>query len=152
MSDIITVNPYYLLEMLGNLSGLADHDESVEFYRSLDPNDEDAVRKIIRAHVVPHVKRFTDDTLAKIKLTMRYYLSCSEVPWDDLFCSVLPPFEPPKNARDYFVWAWEECFPGEDYRCGDVSRCKVVSDLTEANRNLHRRTDPESQGTCENMY
>ena len=103
MSSLQSVNPFYLAELLTPFFGRADVDEEVERYRTLDPNDEAAVRTIIRQSILPHVQRLTKDSVASIKLTLRYYLSGSGHPWYEVFESVLPPFGPPSDARDFVI-------------------------------------------------
>lgn len=139
MTGAKTVNPYYLLKMLGHLAGMGDCDHGVEKYRGFQPNDEARVRDAIRIEVVPVIQAYTDESIETIKLTLRYYLSSADVPWEDIFCSVLPPIDPPDNARDYFVWAWEECFPGESWTLSDLPKYSVVSSVNEANRSLHHK-------------
>jgi hypothetical protein len=140
MSDKQVVNPWFLTTLLDPLLGLADVDEVVEEYRSFDPNDEAAARTLIASSIVPYLRQFTDDSVARLKLTVRYYLSSPGFErWGTLFDSVMPPFDHPREPRDFFLWIWDEWFPGEDYRLGDLSQFEIVSDLNQCNRELRRK-------------
>jgi hypothetical protein len=133
------VNPWYLHKPLGPLVGGADDDEAVEKYKSFDANDACAVRFLIRELIVPHVARFDDAGIARIKLAMRYYLTKRDSKWDRVFNSILPPFGAPRDPRDFFVWIWEECFPGEDFHLNNLDEYEVVADCNAVNRELRLR-------------
>lgn len=54
--------------------------------------------------------------------------------FERLFESCLPPFDPPKNARDFFVWLWEALFKKENYSIDPNEVYKIVTDVNEPNR------------------
>jgi hypothetical protein len=114
------VNPFFLRQLLSPLIGLADDDAAVEAYSTLNPNDEDYVRNVIRELIVPHALELNDNERERIRLAYRYYLTKGGINFEGWFESLLPPFDPPNDARLFFLWAWEECFPGESYELLDA--------------------------------
>ena len=74
------------------------------------------MRSLIRDVIRPYLDRVDEESIAKVKLAMRYALSRrKDTRFDRVFYSLLLPFAPTANPRDFFVWIWEECFPGEDF-------------------------------------
>lgn len=131
-----TVNPWYLHVLMDPLAGLADNDDAVLKYRSLDPNSEVAVRLVIRELICPYLTGINALCLSRVKLAMRYFSATPNFPWDRLYESDLPPFDPPDDPRDFFVWVWNECFPGESIAIDNLDDYEVVRDLDEVNRTL----------------
>lgn len=111
-----TVNPYFLHTLLEPITGLADDDDAVSVYRSVDPNDSVRMRAVIRQLIVPHANSLSYAVRERVKLAYRYYLSRDGSSFARVFNANLPPFDPPDDARLFFVWIWEECFPNEDSR------------------------------------
>ena len=101
------------MQFLGLLTGMGDYDHGDDTFDSFDANDNVALKEVVRKYVVPYVNKFTPESISKLKLTLRYYLSSESGPWERTFDSLMPPFAAPKNPRDYFVCVWHECFPGE---------------------------------------
>jgi hypothetical protein len=131
---IRTINPCLLNLFLEPLTGLADDDAAVEAYRSLDPNDPAQVRQVIRRELVPHFAELADKGKERARLALSYYLSLPGINFEDVFEAGLPPFDPPDDPRLFFLWLWEEIFPGESYEFGDPREVKIVSDVYETNR------------------
>jgi hypothetical protein len=134
-----TVNPYFLHTLLEPITGLADDDDAVIQYRSLDPNDEGSVRQVIRELIVPHARSMPDKLCERVKLAYRYYLSKelsaeNDVRFDRVFDSILPPFDAPDDPRQFFIWIWEECFPGESYGLADLENYTENPDINEPMR------------------
>jgi hypothetical protein len=108
------VYPYLLHKLLGPLS--ADDDEEYFKYRSLDPNDSEQVKEVIRGRLLPSFQAADPVRQRLSKTTLMYYLTChGGVNFECVFDSMLMPFEHPKDARDFFVWIWEIYFPKESY-------------------------------------
>ena len=124
------VNPYYLHVALEPFCGMADDDEEVERYREFDSNDESAFRCLIRSEIKPHLDSIEEPGKSYVRTAFQYYLSKEGPNFERVFESVLPPFDPPKNPRNLFVWIWQECFDG-DYMIGDFSDYEVVADANE---------------------
>lgn len=133
----LLVNPEWLDVPLHPLAGLGDSDESAQLpYICLDPNNEQQMRDVIREQFVPFVRRIDAESVAKMKRAFKYYLSSTGVAWGSVFDAVYMPFEHPGNPRDFFVWVWEECFPGESWQFDDLDRYIVKRDLEEPNRSI----------------
>jgi len=128
-----TVNPHLMGCIFNPFSGLADDDDAVEKYWDLDPNDEAAVRIVIRELSVPYVQQLRENVKTRIKLSCQYFLS-TEQPAElfrGLFEGRLPPFYAPNEPRSIFIWAWNECFPGESYILANPEDYTEVFDVDE---------------------
>jgi hypothetical protein len=130
------INPHWLHVLLYPLAGLADVDEAVIEYRSFDPNEEEAVRRIIREQIVPYFARVDAESVSKIKQAYRYYLSKGDSRWDRVYDSMLLPFDHPDLPRDFFLWIWQECFPNEDWQITDLSQFEIEADVEEPLRTM----------------
>lgn len=128
-----TVNPYFLNKLLSPITGIADDDEVVMYYQNMNLN-EVQYRIIIREQLKPYFDGCSEIVKQKSKLTLSYYLSKNDYDFEDVFESCLPPFDPPENARDFFVWLWEELFGNEDYKISDLESFKEVPDVYEPNQ------------------
>jgi hypothetical protein len=126
-----TVNPYFLHTLLEPITGLADDDDAVANYSSLNPNDEHSVREIIRELIVPHAKTLSEPVRERVKLAYRYYLSKQDSQFGRVFDSNLPPFDSPDDPRMFFIWMWEECFPGEAYELPQLDTYTERPDINE---------------------
>jgi len=112
-----TIRTFSLHEnLLGPLAGLADDDDAVAKYRTLNTNDKAQVTEVIRELILPNYRSLNHDEQVSLKLCLRYYLSKPDSRLDRVFNSILPPFDPPTNARDFFLWTWEVLFPGEEFK------------------------------------
>ena len=129
-----TVNPYFLHSLLDPLTGLADDDEAMEEFSEFNSNDTSASRELIRKMIVPHCESMGAAIRERVQLAYRYYLSVDSSDFERVFESVLPPFDPPENPRDFFVWIWEECFPQEPYQLFDVADYVVDADINEPSK------------------
>jgi hypothetical protein len=118
-----TVNPFFLTDLIGALAGLGDNDQLVFEYSSMDPNDEEAVRSVVRALIVPEAREMSDRRRERVRTAYQYYLTKGDIDFNRKFESILPPFDPPDDARQFFMRTWEECFPGEQYR---IFKCRRV--------------------------
>jgi hypothetical protein len=128
---MIPVNPYFLHVLLEPITGLADDDEAVTRYRSVDLNDEAESREIITRLIVPHASSLGGKTREKTQLAYRYYLSKEDSRWENVFDSVLPPFKAPRDVRLFFCWLYEECFQSTDYGLPRLEDYVEVPDVNE---------------------
>lgn len=126
-----SVNPYFLHTLLEPLTGLADDDKAVAKYSSIDPNDSEQVRQVIRDLIVPHAKSLSAPVRERVKLAFRFYLSKDNSNFARVYNSNLPPFDPPHEPRKFFVWVWEECFPGADFRLANLDEYVENADVNE---------------------
>lgn len=128
------VNPYFLDELLSPLTGLADDDGAVEHYRHIELNSEDQYKSVIKDTLIEPFNNLDEERKQKSKLALSYYLTKQKCNFERVFNSCLPPFHPPEDARDFFIWLWESLFPGESYIVSDSETYKVVPNIYEPNR------------------
>lgn len=128
-----TVNPHLMGCIFNPFAGLADDDDAVEKYRDLNPNDQNAVREVIRELSVPYVQNLRERVKIRVKLSCQYFLSTEQPDrlFRGLFEGSLPPFDAPDDARSIFIWAWNECFPGESYVLANPKDYTEVFDVDE---------------------
>ena len=138
---IQTVNMWYLSEIISPLGG--DDDDLYKRYGNVEFTDESAVKEMVRDMVVPHLRRFNEAGLIGAKLALRYALCQKGLdlarPWN----AMMPPFAITHNAKQFWEWIWEGCFPGEDYRLTDLDKYSRNDNLDEMKRAL--RIQPSSQ-------
>ena len=130
---MIEVNPYYLHAMLGPFAGLADDDEAVIKYGAINPNDEYEIKNLIRTSLKPNFKCFNEQSQQLSKQTLQYYLSKPTYNFERVFDSLLPPFDHPDEARNFFLWVWDELFPEENYRVKDITAYVEIIDINASN-------------------
>ena len=128
------VNPYFLDVFLRPITGLADDDEAVLYYQEIELGSEEQYKAVIRDTLVEPFNSLDEEKKQKSKLALGYYLTKQAIDFQRVFDSCLPPFDLPENARDFFVWLWEELFAGENYIVPDYETYKVVPDIHEPNR------------------
>lgn len=131
---LVSVNLYFITDLLSPITGLADDDEAVEKYRDIDTSVDNDYRKIIRKEIRTYYDYLNSEKKDKVKRALNYYLATSEIDFERLIESCLPPFDPPKDARDFFVWVWEELFEGETYQITNKADYVINSDVNEPNR------------------
>jgi len=133
------VNPHFLDEFLVPITGLADDNEAIEHYKDVELRTEAQYKAVIRETLVEHFHSLEEVVKKKAKLALSYYLTKPAVDFVGVFESLLPPFDLPPNARDFFVWLWEELFIGESYELADVDSYKVVADMYEPLRSTKKQ-------------
>lgn len=126
-----SVNPYFLHTLLEPITGLADDDDAVTQYAGIDPNDPQSVRSVIRDLIVPHAHSLSERCRHKVKLAYRYYLTKPDSHFGRVYNSNLPPFSAPDDPRLFFLWVWDECFPGESYQLSDFESYSETPDINE---------------------
>ena len=115
--------------MLAPLTGGADDDEAVETFRTLDPNDEVQVRAVIRSLLTPYIRRFDRESFENAKAALHFSLNSPEIDLGSFFDSNLPPFSAPDHPRLFFVWLWDELFPGESHHLSTVGDFEIEPDI-----------------------
>jgi len=129
-----TVNPFLLHELLAPITGLADDAVAVEAYSRLDTNDERQIKEVIRRELKPYYCSLNEQVRKRAKFALSYYLSKPSADFARVFESCLPPFDPPDDARQFFVWLWEEFFPTECFELQTLREIKEVANIHEPNR------------------
>ncbi|HBZ80066.1 MULTISPECIES: hypothetical protein [Brevibacillus] len=125
------VNPHFLDVFLRPLIGLADDDEAIAHYKEVELQTEEQYKAVIRETLVEQFNNLEEVEKRKSKLALSYYLTKPGIDFESVFESLLPPFDLPPNARDFFLWLWEELFIGESYELADAESYKVVADMYE---------------------
>jgi hypothetical protein len=129
-----TVNPYFLHTLLGPLAGMADDDDAVRRFASIDSNNEGQVKRVISEMLAPHFFGLSAEMKDRAKTALGYYLAKPDANFERVFESCLPPFDPPSVARQFFVWLWEVLFPTESFAAVDYLTFREVADIDEPNR------------------
>ncbi|MGH9149890.1 MAG: hypothetical protein ACRD0F_06060 [Acidimicrobiales bacterium] len=114
----VVVNPSFVDALLGPITGGADIDTRTERHRGLDPDDEAAVRAVIRNDLVPYYRRWDATSQVAGRLALAWCLSWRPERLTDAFEGSLPPFNAPAEPAQFFEWLWDELFPGEDHTIG----------------------------------
>lgn len=121
------VNQAAVEDILSPLSGMADIDEDMELYGDVDPEDQDTVRGIIRALIVPYFHANSPEGQAASKLGLAWYLTFRPDRLERVYESQLPPFR--DQPTRLWEMIWEELFFDEDYHLTeDASSFEVVYD------------------------
>lgn len=128
------INPYFLIHLLSPIDGSGDDDNVVSHYNEMGIIREEQYRIIINNLFIDYYHGLDIDKQQKTKLTLSFYLSKANFDFNRIFESCLPPFDPPANARDFFVWIWEALFNEESYLISDLESYKIVPDIYEPNR------------------
>lgn len=95
------------------LGGLADDDHS-ELHR-IDSSDETQMRSMVRIHIHPEFASLPECQQFAVKISLGYFLAAScdnstfARPLEGLLASELNT----PNPKDFYIWIWEELFPGE---------------------------------------
>jgi len=123
-------NYHYLSHLIGPLNTVTDEEASCV----TSNEDEDAIRQIIRLLIRPDFESLADESQKACKNSLRYFLTTGSAP----FCKILDeqqewPIEPPKDPKLFFIWIWEELFPGEDYRIDNLESWKECNDISKVN-------------------
>jgi len=127
------VNCWYVHALLSPLVGLADDDESVVRYSTLNPNEASEVKQVIRSILKPYFERYDQKSMDKARDSLSYYLSKDNTDFDRIFYSNLLPFNAPDDPRTFFVWLWDELFGASDYQIHDFTIYQVNEDVAAAN-------------------
>jgi len=129
-------------DILDNLVGGADDDKMTDKYSTLNVNNEQEVREVIKEMMKPDFEAKVDSYKNFVKNTIAYYLITDEVNFELVFEARLPPFYAPDNAKDFYIWTWKEFFgENENYKTVDISNFEVNNDHISFYKNgeIYRR-------------
>jgi hypothetical protein len=118
------VGQFYLRVFFMPVAGSAELDTFLD----TDVEKEADGRRLIRTVIVPHFEDIEQEGQDLMEESLRYYLTKGfdyESFWDSLQVS----FSLPKDPRQFFLWTWEELFPGESPQAGDLSEYVEESDM-----------------------
>lgn len=106
---------------------------------SLNPNDEQTMRQLIRDLCVPYYRSASENFRMHVKESLRWMLSggyerehpnADRSGFEHLFAIDQEScIEPPDNPRDFYVWLWEEIFGDEPWQIEDWSQYEYVPDF-----------------------
>lgn len=128
------INPWLVEGLMDAIAELCYDDEVAALYSYVDPGNEEHYRAIIREFFVKDFASYSDVKKERTKLALRYYLSKKDVDFSGFFNACMPPFDPPNDPRDFFLWIWEEIYGDECYELADLNKYKVVPDIYEPNK------------------
>jgi hypothetical protein len=94
-------------------------DVQKQIWDSVDPDDEQSVKRAIRTYIEPRISaidRINPGYRTKIKFALWYFIH--RQPWDPalVFSQGDPVFPEPEPAIDYYKWAWDVLF-ADDAEC-----------------------------------
>ena len=134
------INRLVIGAALSPLVGYADNDEECAKFDDLDPNNETAVRLMIREYFLPFYSRhYTPEDMLRIKEAFMYFLTTDNIDWVREFDSLLFPFDLPNEPRNFYLWLWDECFPNTDYRTANPDDYCVIEDYDDLHKNFRFR-------------
>jgi hypothetical protein len=111
------INLHYVESLLMPWAGSAEEDDRHTEFDGLDPDDEGAIRRRIRADLVPYYERWDDRSKDKAKKALSFAMTfLDEEFFRGTFHGAMIVFEPRPPFLDIFEWLWEELFGDEDWR------------------------------------
>lgn len=125
------VNRYFIDDVLGPLSGLADSDEDVNLYQHFQSNEENQVKALFSEIIKPAFDLKNDMIKIKTRDALAFYLVSDKINFASIFHSNLLPFNLPHNPKLFFIWLWEVLFSSENYKEIDVNNFKENNDVDE---------------------
>ncbi len=105
---------------------------------SLNPNDEQTMRQLIRDLCVPYYRSASENFRMHVKESLRWMLSGGfekENPgywqsgFEKLFDDPETVLPMPDNPRNFYLWLWEELFCDEPWQIEDWSQYEYVPDF-----------------------
>ena len=145
MTNNNSVNRRWVEIPLWPLAGLGDAggEDSAPFEDIL-PHEKARYLGVIQEHILPYMARIDAASMEKLKRSLAYYLNLPDTPWGAICETLYMPFENPEDPRDFFLWIWEEAFPGESWAV-NVNNFEVNDDITEPQRSI--RLSPRASTT-----
>jgi hypothetical protein len=97
--------------------GVLPNDIQSQLFYDVDPNDPVAVKHAIRKYIVPRImgrERQRPGFGKELRSSLWYFLH--KQPWDPakIYSVGEPAIDEPDNLMDFYKWAWEELFGGEE--------------------------------------
>lgn len=132
------VNPYLVAAILEPCLFL-ESDEAASI-AAVDPEDEVAVRDLVRRLLVPYFLEFDEKSKALIRDSLGYMLLQGSNKWEALFAMNQCPLALPDPPRKFFEWLWDELFHANICLAGPIDEYVVKEDVHAPN--LIRRGKP----------
>lgn len=84
--------------------------------------DEVGFREAIRKYIKPFFLSLDDNSQRVCRDSLRYFLATDCNSFDEIFSALQDSNLPePVNHRDFFLWLWQELFPGVIFDLADDS-------------------------------
>jgi hypothetical protein len=107
-------NYYYLGQLLSALNTCSRQEEAE--INSIDPDDEEAVRAIIRIFIRPDFEQLSDASKERTKDALQYFSTTRNAPFHRILAAQQDsPLGYPDEPIQLFIWIWKELFPNESY-------------------------------------
>jgi hypothetical protein len=101
------VSVYVLHNVLSGLLGLTD--EQVQYLMTIDNHDPVVLRTLIRRWVTPVFVEYDEDSQARMKDSLGYFLARNDNTLERVLLSCQVQIEPP-SGREFFLLIWSELF------------------------------------------
>ncbi len=95
-------------------AGLADDDEISAYYNSIGTLSDDQYLEIIKKDLLPYFNSFNTNIRRELLNKLLHALNMPNYNFEREFNSVLPPFPPPQDPRQFFIWIYEQISERED--------------------------------------
>lgn len=94
-----------MYDLLAPIAGQADNDAIEDYYMQLGELTESQYKEIIQKEFIPYYNTLNKQIFDTMRSLLRQALCDTEYNnYERDFDCVLPPFDPPENPRDFFVW------------------------------------------------
>jgi hypothetical protein len=121
-------NYYYLDQLLAPLNTCSREEESK--INHIDPNDEQAVRAIIKLIIQPDYEQFSDDSKERIRDALQYFLTTRSAPFAAIISAQQEsPLRRPDEPINLFIWIWKELFPNKSFELQSTEGWSVENDI-----------------------
>jgi hypothetical protein len=118
-------NSYFLSYLVGPLNTVSDDEANT--VQSGD--DAVSIRKLISQYVCPGFDLLADQSQEDCKNALRYFLTTKTAPFESILDDQQEwPIESPSEPSLFFIWIWDELFPGQDYRLENLEQWEVCKD------------------------
>ena len=129
------INRLIIGKILSPLAGYADNDDEWPKFDNLNPNDESAMRSMIREYFLPYYHRcYPLESMLALKEAFMYFLSVGNIDWQRECDSLLFPCDLPDDSKNFALWLWDECFPNTDYHIANLEDYYVVEDYDDLHK------------------
>ncbi|HYR63533.1 MAG TPA: hypothetical protein VET24_13010 [Actinomycetota bacterium] len=111
------INPAFVEDLVGPLIGGGDIDEEFHEFSTVDPDDEQQVRDVIRRLLVPYFYDTSPEGQRAAKLGLAWYLTFRPDRLSPMYDRLMLPFR--EEPVHLWEWIWRELFGDEDYHLKD---------------------------------
>jgi hypothetical protein len=140
VSRVIRVNTAYAIAVFYNVGGLTDLDNVKPELCGWDLRhvDNERLHRLVDKYVVPDLKAFRPEQLARAKLAIQHLLTFTPEAAERVLPSLLAGIPTPGPAHLLFQWVWGEVFPGESWALDRSVEYEAFYDPNESASHLTR--------------